>query len=203
MGKTPAITIYEANSAALAARYDAVETESLLAGVLDLLPPPPAPVLDVGAGSGRDAAWFAARGHPVTAAEPAAGFRGVIAARLPEVTLADAGLPDLAGIDGGFGLILVNAVWHHLDAVARQSALHRLAALLRPSGRVLLSLRQGPVPAGQPVYRADPQGEIVRASDAGLFLVRSVATPAHDPTTAAAGITWVWLVLEKGQSDAQ
>jgi protein-L-isoaspartate O-methyltransferase len=32
-------------------------------------------VLDVGAGSGRDAAWFAARGHDVVAVEPTSAMR--------------------------------------------------------------------------------------------------------------------------------
>jgi SAM-dependent methyltransferase len=47
----------------------------------DLLPPAPALIVDVGAGTGRDAAAFAAAGYEVVAIEPSAGMRAE-AARL-------------------------------------------------------------------------------------------------------------------------
>ena len=40
-----------------------------------LLPTAPALMLDIGAGSGRDAAWLAAAGHQMLAVEPAAALR--------------------------------------------------------------------------------------------------------------------------------
>ena len=45
------------------------------APVLDLLPDSAGCILDVGAGTGRDAAWFAANGHNVVAVEPFAQLR--------------------------------------------------------------------------------------------------------------------------------
>ena len=53
----PALRLYAANSASLAERYETIEPARLFAPVLDLLPPPPARLADIGAGSGRDAAW--------------------------------------------------------------------------------------------------------------------------------------------------
>ena len=47
----------------------------------DLLPPAPALIVDVGAGTGRDAVAFAAAGYEVVAIEPSAGMRAE-AARL-------------------------------------------------------------------------------------------------------------------------
>src|SRR5690606_9558293 len=98
MTEDPALAIYAANAHHLAQRYDRVTTDTLLAGLTDLIPPPPAPVLDTGAGSGRDTAWFIARGHGVTAAEPVAAFREMIAARAPAASLAATSLPDLPGL---------------------------------------------------------------------------------------------------------
>jgi SAM-dependent methyltransferase len=191
----PALAIYAANAGTMARRYDSVTTDSLLAGLTDLLPPPPAAVLDIGAGSGRDTAWFLSRGHAVTAAEPVPAFRAMIAARAPTATLAASALPDLAGISGRYGLILVNAVWHHLDPAARDRALARLGDLMAPQGCVLLSLRRGPVPPGAPLHDLDPETESARAARAGLALLRRHDAPAHDPETAAARISWTWLAL--------
>jgi len=83
----------------------------------------------VARGSGGAPAWFQSRGHAVTAAEPVAAFREMIAHRVPAATVVDSALPDLAGLSGQHALILVNAVWHHLGATARDQALARLAEL--------------------------------------------------------------------------
>jgi SAM-dependent methyltransferase len=192
--------IYAANAPAMAARYDKSATESLLSGVIDLLPPPPAAVLDVGAGSGRDAAWFAARGHAVTAAEPVEGFRSLISARDPSIRVVDAALPELPGLGGSFALVVVNALWHHLPPPARVTALAGLADLLDTGGLLLVSLRHGPLPPGMPVFALDPQAETARAAEAGLTLIRQHTTPAFGPETAADGISWTWLALCKDPS---
>lgn len=193
----PALAVYAANAGTMARRYDSVTTEIVLAGLIDIIPPRPAPVLDIGAGSGRDTAWFQSRGHEVTAAEPVTAFRAMIAQRAPAATVVDSALPDLANLVGQHALILVNAVWHHLDPAGRDVALRRLATLLTPDGRVFLALRRGPVPEGAPLHDLDPDTEIARAAAAGLALLRRHDAPAHDPETAAAGISWTWLALAK------
>lgn len=193
----PALAVYAANAGTMARRYDSVTTESVLAGLIDLIPPPPAPVLDIGAGSGRDTAWFQSRGYAVTAAEPVAAFRAMISGRVPTATVVDSSLPGLDGLSGQHALILVNAVWHHLDAADRDVALARLTDLLAPDGRLLLALRRGPVPDGAPLYDLEPTAEIARAAAAGLALIRRHDAAAHDQDTAAAGISWTWLALAK------
>lgn len=193
----PALAIYAANADHLACRYDRVSTDTLLAGLVDLIPPPPAHVLDIGAGSGRDTAWFLARGHVVTAAEPVAAFRDMIAARAPGAILSGASLPDLRALSGPYALILINAVWHHLPPADRDAALQHLANLVAPDGRVFIALRRGPVTPGSPVHELAPQTEIARAAAAGLVLLRCLDAPAHDVETAEAGISWTWLALAK------
>ena len=54
---------YEANSETVVARYEEVRTDAVHDWLLDLLPKTEATILDVGAGSGRDAAWLAEKGH--------------------------------------------------------------------------------------------------------------------------------------------
>ncbi|MFD0982343.1 class I SAM-dependent methyltransferase [Tropicimonas aquimaris] len=197
MSDHAAIGIYEAHSEALRHRYDAVSAEDLFAPVADLLPPPPATVLDIGAGSGRDLAWFAARGHPVTAAEPVSAFRDAISARMPEAVCLAAQLPELEGVAGAFDIVLAVAVWHHLPPEARRAAYGRVAALLEPNGVLVLSLRHGAIHGGQPVYSLDLAEEIEMAEAAGLSLAREATAPSLQPENIAAGITWTWLALQK------
>ena len=65
----------------LAERYEAVSSERMLAEVLPVIPDGSNSklALDVGAGTGRDAAWLTSVGYQVVAAEPAAGMRRIAA----------------------------------------------------------------------------------------------------------------------------
>jgi SAM-dependent methyltransferase len=58
---------YEDNAASVVPVYEAIDPAALHGWLPDLLP---ATILDVGAGSGRDAAWLASLGHEVVASEP-------------------------------------------------------------------------------------------------------------------------------------
>ena len=57
------------------AAYEAFGFEEIHADALPFLTTTPGLVLDVGSGSGRDAAWFASHGWEVIAAEPAKALR--------------------------------------------------------------------------------------------------------------------------------
>jgi protein-L-isoaspartate O-methyltransferase len=60
-----AVAWYDAHAAAAAARYEGHDAASLNSWLADLLPKPPAVVMDVGAGSGRDAAWLVSLNYDV------------------------------------------------------------------------------------------------------------------------------------------
>jgi hypothetical protein len=47
---------------------------------------------------------------------------------------------------------MLTAVWMHLDQAQRESAMTRVAPLLRSGGLMALSLRHGPVPAGRRMF---------------------------------------------------
>jgi hypothetical protein len=57
-----AIAWYHVHAGALAGPYETLSPEEVHAWLHDLLADKPALVFDVGAGTGRDAAWFAAKG---------------------------------------------------------------------------------------------------------------------------------------------
>lgn len=74
---TDAVGYFDSAAAMLATRYNSVRFADVHADIVSRLPTGVARVLDVGAGSGRDARALAALGHHVTAVEPAAGLRSI------------------------------------------------------------------------------------------------------------------------------
>ena len=111
-------------------------------------------VLDVGAGNGRDAKYFAEQStnrqtFEVVAVEPAlklAAFGARYTSDL-NVNWIDDHLPRLNRLTiyrNGFNLILLSAVWMHIPTEERLSALQTLAKLMTPNGRLVISLRFGP-----------------------------------------------------------
>jgi SAM-dependent methyltransferase len=88
--------------------------------VLDLVPERPGLVLDVGAGAGRDAAWFAVRGWGVVAVEPAEGMRQEALRRHggdATIRWLNDRLPGLEAahrLGLMFDLIWLSAVWQHV-----------------------------------------------------------------------------------------
>ncbi len=149
---------YGDNAAALAGQYESISFEDVHRDVLHLYPAPPADVLDVGAGSGRDAAALARRGHRVVAVEPTAELRregqrlhGDLA-----IEWVDDHLPAMQVLRRAgrrFDLILLTAVWMHLDPTEQTEAMAAIAALLADGGLVFMSLRHGPVPNGRRIRR--------------------------------------------------
>ena len=154
---TDRIGWYETRAEEAAARYESIAAERINEWLLDLLPKPPALVLDVGSGSGRDAAWLASLGYEVVAVEPSAAMRAAAKRWHPEVrarVLSDR-LPELAetfraGL--AFDFILVNAVWMHVASSDRERAFRKLVTLLKPSGIVAFTLRFGPVEIGRGMH---------------------------------------------------
>ncbi|MEM7317961.1 MAG: methyltransferase domain-containing protein, partial [Pseudomonadota bacterium] len=112
-----------------------MESTSLYRPFARFFPDHPANILDLGAGSGRDAAWMAGQGHRVVALEPAAKMRMAAMARhkWADINWLDGSLPDLAALNmypDAFDLVLANAVWHHLSRTQSFRAFVRLKAVL-------------------------------------------------------------------------
>jgi SAM-dependent methyltransferase len=191
-----ALSGYAAAAAELIPRYEALDPAALYAPVLPYLPAAPGRLLDVGAGTGRDAAWFAARGWQALAVEPVAAFRAAGARHGAAVAWLDDALPDLARVAGPpFDLVLVNAVWHHLDPAARTRAWPRLATLTAPGGALVLSLRHGPAPPDRPGFPAPAAEALAHARAAGFRPAFVQDRPSLQPANAAAGVAWTWMAL--------
>ena len=198
MTQPDALTWYDRNAAALAVSYEAHDPAALHGWALNLLPRPPGRALDVGAGTGRDAAWLALRGLEVVAVEPSPALREHAKALHPTNAIGwlDDRLPELrATVSLGlqFDLVWLSAVWQHVEAVDRPQAFRTLATLLKPGGLMLLSLRHGaaePERAMHPVSLAEAE-HLAQAN--GLAVLR---THAQEDQQQRAGVSWTSLALQ-------
>jgi protein-L-isoaspartate O-methyltransferase len=184
-----------------AERAESVSFARLHAKVLHLMPPPPGAVLDIGSGTGRDAAQLAAMGYRVVAAEPVAELRAKAQALHPsrQIEWLDDSLPDLATLVGRkaqFDLIMLTAVWMHLGPAQRGQAMPKIAGLLRRNGVMILSLRHGPVPAGRRMFDVSADETMTLAGEAGLRLTLHLD---NQPSQLAgkSDVTWTLLAFTK------
>ena len=145
------IAFYEGNAPAIADRYESVV--STVARYFGTAFPAGSRVLDVGAGSGRDLAALIAGGYEAFGVEPTEGLRAAavehhpaLAQRIEAGALPAIGTP----FGGGFDGLLCSAVLMHVPEVDLFDAAFSLRRLLRPHGRLLISL---------PLARSDVEAE--------------------------------------------
>ena len=79
----------------------------------------------------------------------------------------------------------------------------RLARLTAPGGRLCLSLRSGPAHPDRPAYPTDPDESRAQAAEHGLNLIWRGERDSIKPGDAGAGVTWIWLVLEKATKTSE
>ncbi len=191
---------YEEQASELVERYEAIGFSGRHEAVTHLLPEPPKDVLDIGAGSGADAAWLAERGHRVVAVEPTTAMR-VRAMALhpsPSIEWIDDSLPALARVVDRrrrFGLVMLMAVWMHLDADERAAAMPVVASLLAPRGVLAMAIRHGPVPSGRVMFEIGAGETIALAAGCGLRTLFEAWTPSRQVANRDAGVTWLRLVF--------
>lgn len=196
-GVADVVAGYERHGSGLVDDYERLRFEDVHAEILDLLPKTSGRVLDIGAGSGRDAAWFADRGHEVVAVEPSAAMRDAARDRhsSPRIRWIDDRLPALDKVRRSklsFDLVWLSAVWMHVPRSERTRCFRRLVSVVRPGGSLMVSLRHGPPPPGRPMEPATAAEIGTLAHGHGFQTIR--VKTRHD----AAGrpdISWdvVWL----------
>ncbi len=171
----------------LVEQYESRTFADVHRGILPLLPAAPARALDIGAGTGRDAAALAALGHTVLAVEPTPEMRahGQRLHPPPAIEWLDDSLPELARVRARvqnrgerFDLVMMTAVWMHLDAAERTRAMKCVAGLVAPGGLMTLSLRHGPVPAGRRMFDVSPAETRALAARHGLTTVYEKERPS-------------------------
>lgn len=162
----------------------------------DLLPSPPAVVIDIGAGTGRDAGAFAAAGYEVIAIEPSSGMRVEAERRHPSprirwLTDSLPGLTTASRAGLAADVVLLSAVWQHVAPTDRPRAFRKMVSLLRSGGLLAMTLRHGPDDGrgGYPVTLAEVE---TLARDHGMQVVRTVASP---DLQGRSDVSWTAMVL--------
>ena len=177
MPDDPALMYYEEHANSLADGYEALTFEAAHPGLAAIMAAERATgklrVLDIGAGTGRDAAWFATREHDVVAVEPSEAMR-TVAQRFHRglaIDWRDDHLPDLSTLHASgetFDLIVVSAVWMHVRPVDRRQALQSIMDLLKSDGMLYITLRLGPQEPDRGIYKVSLDEFKETASELGL-----------------------------------
>ncbi|MDR9500021.1 MAG: class I SAM-dependent methyltransferase [Hydrogenovibrio sp.] len=168
---------YNEQAAVLQKQYLSTDTASVHKCWLSDYLPKTGMVLDVGAGAGRDARYFAEQGLDVIAVEPAQklkAFGQTLTEHLPVHWTEDT-LPALKhtyALQTRFDLIVLSAVWMHIAPSQRERAFRKLSNLLKPGGHLIISLRHGPAPEDRPMHGVCVDELKDYASTFGLSLAR-------------------------------
>lgn len=122
--------------------------------------------VDVGCGSGRDAAWLADSGFTVVGVDAAPALLAEATRRHAGVRFQVGALPELDCLtEGSFVNVLCETVIMHLDTQVIPAAVRKLVRLLEPHGILYLSWR---VTEGSDVR--DGTGRLYSAFDQSLVL---------------------------------
>lgn len=193
---------YGESSGDLIDRFEAIDPAQLYAPVAEALPEAPCNVLDIGAGTGRDAAWLAAQGHEVLAVEPVEALRCAGQRLHPEAAIRwlDDRLPDLSRVRAlrqRFDWLLLSGVWQHLPPPDQERTMPVLAALLAMDGRLIMSLRHGSGAPNRPCFEVVPEDVVESGRAAGLELALRRSARSIQPENRRAGVHWTWLVFRR------
>lgn len=192
-----AISWYRNNINNVAACYESLRFEDIHNQLLNRLPDKPLCVLDIGAGTGRDAAWLAEHGHQVMAVEPSAEMRKEGQKRHPNPSIRwlDDRLPSLAqtfqlGIH--FDIILLSAVWMHIAPFDRMRAFRKMVLLLKPGGCLFISLRYGPAEPERFIYTANLEEVESLARQHGAYIEQAERT---DDKIGRTDVYWMQVII--------
>jgi 2-polyprenyl-3-methyl-5-hydroxy-6-metoxy-1,4-benzoquinol methylase len=196
------IRYYDDNAGEIYARYQGAE--SPIARYLKPAFPPGAELLDIGAGSGRDLQIMIREGYDAYGAEPSNGLRALAIANEPGLAgrLTSGSLPGLASqLARKFDGIVCSAVFMHIPEEQQPDAACDMRSLLRPHGRLLLS-----IPRTRTDVRADGRdrhGRLFAGADAEsvrLLFERlgfeCLGSWEDADVFARAGFTWTTFVFE-------
>lgn len=196
------LAYYRSHAAELSERYESVD--SPVARYFPLAFAAGSRVLDVGAGSGRDLAALLAAGFDGYGVEPTDEFRAAAIQHHPELNgrLMAAALPDLGEPFGGqFDGVLCSAVLMHLAEADLFDAALALRHVLKPHGRLLLSVPSARDDVG--ADERDAHGRLFKgyAADELQLLFERLGFQAigrwdNQDAQQRAGIRWTTLLLE-------
>lgn len=196
--KNNTIQYYSKNADRFYEKYDQLQFEQINSLWIQHIPSHKHNVLDIGAGSGRDAIWLAQKGHDVIAVEPADGLRELAEKRHPHRLLrwVKDGLPHLQEVNKlnvKFDLILVNAVWMHIAPEIREKAFENIIKLMKAGGHLVVTLRYGPSPDKRVMYPVTKKEILLFAKAKKLVLMLDIK---NDDLFNRSDVSWRTIVFK-------
>jgi len=191
---------YAQSASALFVRDEAIPFTEKHHAIFHLLPTEPSVVIDIGSGTGADASWLASQGHEVVAVEPTdeLRLRSMALHTARPIEWINDSLPYLAVVGcrrNRFRLVMLTAVWMHLDQKERESAMPNVASLLASNGTLIMSLRHGPVPDGRRMFEVSAEETILLARSCGLREILNLCSQSVQYANRSAGVTWTHLAF--------
>lgn len=191
------IAWYDRHASTLAETYERLDFKATHDWLLDLLPERRGLILDVGAGTGRDAAGFATLGYEVVAVEPSGPMLREAIARHAHARIRwlDDRLPALDATHRtglAFDLILLSGVWQHVAPADRPRAFRKLIRLLNPGGVLAITLRIGPADAEREMHEVSRAEIEALARGHGAFVERCVEA---EDRLGRADVHWIQLAV--------
>ncbi|EMV2558002.1 TPA: class I SAM-dependent methyltransferase [Escherichia coli] len=191
---------YDNNADRLFADYISLDFYSIFQDVEEFILQSKGVSLDVGSGSGRDAAALDELGYKVIAVEPSEKMRNLASSyyKSNHIIWLDDSLPFLHSVKAmnlKFDLILVSAVWMHLSKKEQKISLETLTDLLTLNGRMIITLRLGPPEPDRNINVVNTEELLELASQLGLETLR--VTSINKDSFQRNQITWQKVVLSK------
>jgi SAM-dependent methyltransferase len=175
---------YDVNAQQLAEQYLSKSFEEVHSAWAEFLPvilnKPNARILDLGAGAGRDSKYLAEQGEAkdvsIIAVEPAKLLAEIGQQQTQglNVKWVEDSLPALDVVsrqEVSFDLILLSAVWMHIPKSDRPRAIRKLANLLKPGAKLVISLRHGPSGDERKMHDVSTEELELLAKTVGLSVV--------------------------------
>ena len=206
---------YNENSHELAQQYLSKSFEQVHQSWSQFVPAitknPHARILDIGAGSGRDAKHFAelaVKEHgtenniQVFAVEPAnllaeLGARQTKSLNVKWLTDSLPALSTITAQEVSFDLILLSAVWMHIPTTDRARSIRKLANLLKLGGKLVISLRHGQTDEERKERKMhDVCADELKQLAKGVGLFTLLETPKEEDKLGRSHVSWQTVVLQ-------
>ena len=129
-----------------AQKYESISPEKIHGWLRNFIPISTESVLDLGAGSGRDAAWLSERAKNVVAVEPSFEMQNFaknthLQANIEWINDSLPKLTKLRDKRQTFDFILLNSTWSQIPTEQRTESFYQMMRLLKPGGYLSLSFR--------------------------------------------------------------
>ena len=192
---------YVEDSGFLIQSFEAISSSDLLSHVLNFIPSSNCRVIEIGAGTGRDAAWLALKGLNVSAVEPVSEFReaGKSLHPSPLIEWFNDSLPSLSQViqkNRTYQLALLISVWQHVPKGDKLASLTNLHSILDQNGKLIISIRNGSGSINRKCYPTSAKETISIAQQCGFKLIFNCNALSAQKSNKKSNVTWTWLVFE-------